>query len=549
MRAALYARYSSDRQNPLSVADQLALLRRHAAGKGWTVVAEFSDAAISGFAMANRPGVLALLEAAEAGAFDLVLVEDEDRLARNDEHQAHIFNLLTFLKVGLATLAVDRVTKAQSSLKGLLAQLTLDGISQKTRRGMAANAERGQATGSRLFGYRSHPGGAMEIVPAEAEVVRRIFERYVAGDTALEIAGRLNAEGLRGPRGGRWNASSILGSRSRGNGVLRTELYAGVKVYNRMEVRKDPRTGKRTPHLKPEDQWRRTPAPALRIVPAPLWEAAQAQLARRSFASAAGRPLRRHPGLFSGLLKCGVCGGGYNSYSAGRLICATRRDSGPAGCANGRTLSRRRLEDRILTQLRARLLSPEAVAYYVQLYRHLWAEKTARDRQDRAPLARRLGELDRGIERTLDLVERGEATAALLQRLKDREAERETVRRQLEALDDEDARRPIELHPRAPQAYAQKIEQLQARLGEATAPDASDQDRQLVQLVRDLIIRIDITPQDAAYAAPVAIDLTGDLARFLTPAATAGALGNYGGRVVAGGGYSRPPILSFRLAV
>ncbi|NBU29217.1 MAG: recombinase family protein, partial [Caulobacteraceae bacterium] len=121
MRVALYARYSSDRQNERSIADQIEAGRRHAAAKGWTIVATFSDAAISGFAMANRPGVNQMLAQAEAGAFDLVLVEDEDRLARNDEHNAFIFNLLTYHRVGLATLTSDRVSKAQSGLKGLLA--------------------------------------------------------------------------------------------------------------------------------------------------------------------------------------------------------------------------------------------------------------------------------------------------------------------------------------------------------------------------------------------------------------------------------------------
>src|SRR5262245_45072674 len=109
MRAALYARYSSDRQNERSIEDQLALCRRHAEARAWSVVASFSDAAISGAAMANRPGLQALLAAAAGGAFDLVLVEDQDRLARNLEHEAHVFNRLKYLGVSIATLATDEV--------------------------------------------------------------------------------------------------------------------------------------------------------------------------------------------------------------------------------------------------------------------------------------------------------------------------------------------------------------------------------------------------------------------------------------------------------
>ena len=62
MRAALYARYSNDRQNERSIEDQFAVCRRYAEARGWTIVATFSDAAISGSAMANRPGLQTLLE-------------------------------------------------------------------------------------------------------------------------------------------------------------------------------------------------------------------------------------------------------------------------------------------------------------------------------------------------------------------------------------------------------------------------------------------------------------------------------------------------------
>ncbi|MBX9707884.1 MAG: recombinase family protein, partial [Caulobacteraceae bacterium] len=76
MRTALYARYSSDRQNERSIADQVAVLTDVAARRGWTVVASYMDAAISGQAMANRPGLLNALSAAERGEFDVLLVED-----------------------------------------------------------------------------------------------------------------------------------------------------------------------------------------------------------------------------------------------------------------------------------------------------------------------------------------------------------------------------------------------------------------------------------------------------------------------------------------
>jgi site-specific DNA recombinase len=303
IRAALYARYSSDRQNERSIEDQLAQCSRLAGARGWVVVASFADAAISGAAMANRPGLHAALDAASRGEFDVLLTEDEDRIARNLEHQAHVFNRLRDLGVSIATMSSEAIGIMEVGLKGLMAELYLANLSQKTSRGMRSNAEKGLATGSRLFGYRTEAGGAMVIVEEQAAVIREIAARYAEGETARRIAADLNKRGVRGPRGGMWNASSINGSRQRGNGIVRTELYAGVKVWNRMVVVKDRATGRRTPRMKPESEWKRTPVPALRIVDEATWS----QILERHEREEGKRPetmQARRRGLFSGLLKC-----------------------------------------------------------------------------------------------------------------------------------------------------------------------------------------------------------------------------------------------------
>src|SRR3546814_2246257 len=61
IRAALYARYSSDQQNAASIADQLSLCRERAACEGWQVEAVYEDAAISGASVILRPGIQRLL--------------------------------------------------------------------------------------------------------------------------------------------------------------------------------------------------------------------------------------------------------------------------------------------------------------------------------------------------------------------------------------------------------------------------------------------------------------------------------------------------------
>ncbi|HZS84199.1 MAG TPA: recombinase family protein [Stellaceae bacterium] len=517
MRCALYARYSSDRQNERSVSDQLAACRGHAEARGWTVVATFSDEAISGAAMANRPGLMALLAAAAGDVFDVLLVEDTDRLARNREHDAHVYNRLTRAGVTLATLSTDKVTVIDSALRGLMNELYLVNLGEHTARGMRANAERGLATGSRLYGYRSSPGGAIEIVPEEAEIICEAYERFGAGvETARDIAADFNRRGVPGPRGGLWNASTINGERKRGNGILWTELYAGVKVWNRMQVVKDPETGRRTPRMKPPADWRRTPVPELAIVTPQAWAAVQARKKREAGARPTELSARRQ-GLFSGLLKCGCCGASYTGYRRGALICAAWREKGPSVCANARPVRRADVEREALAGLQARLLSPAHVAAYVRAYHAAWTAAAARRSAERAPLERRLAEIRRRTRRALEEVMEGRGRA-VRQLLAELEAEEDRLSAELARLAADDA--PIALHPHAAERYAAIVGELQAWLETAHAAAAAEPPaRRFVDAVQGLVLRIDIHPEGPGLNDPFRLTITGELARFLQPVA------------------------------
>jgi site-specific DNA recombinase len=84
MRAALYTRYSSDQQRAASIADQQRSCREFAERHGWTVVADYTDPAMSG-ATLMRPGFQALMREALRHTFDVVLAESLDRFSRDQE--------------------------------------------------------------------------------------------------------------------------------------------------------------------------------------------------------------------------------------------------------------------------------------------------------------------------------------------------------------------------------------------------------------------------------------------------------------------------------
>ena len=536
MRVALYARYSDDKQNPGSIADQLAICTRHAQARGWTIVATFTDAAISAAHTANRPGVNMLMAAAEERAFDLVLVEHQDRLFRNLADNARAFERLSYLGIGIATLRTDRVQLMDVAIEGLMSQLYLENLSQKTKRGMHSNAEKGLATGARIYGYRSSPGGEMTILEDEAAVVRRIFQGYAQGLTGVEIAGVLNEDKIPAPGGGSWGATSVIGSRQRGNGILRCELYIGVKVWNRFDLKKDPATGKRVQTIRPESEWKRVDVPHLRIVDQADWEAVQARFAVSGVNRKPQLANAHKPGLFSGLLKCAECGGNYTIKGKGRLVCSTYVGKGAGSCGNRRSILRAELEERVLEGLRTKLLSPAAVAAYVRAYHAEYEAAAAASRARVAPLEKRLAELNRGITRLVDAICDGTETPAMRARLVAAEAEKADIEAQLQAAGDKP---PMTLHPRAAEHYAEQVRKLQERLAELKDGRPSADDRKIIDLVRGLVDQIEINPVDQARGAPIEITLVGRLADFMRPSWEENR-NESGFRLVAGGGIEPP---------
>jgi Recombinase len=85
---------------------------------------------------------------------------------------------------------------------------------------------------ARCSAVETRATGDREIVPAEADVIRRIFRDYAAGVSPKALAKRLNAERCPGPGGVPWNPSTIHGNPARGTGILNNELYVGRLVWN-----------------------------------------------------------------------------------------------------------------------------------------------------------------------------------------------------------------------------------------------------------------------------------------------------------------------------
>jgi site-specific DNA recombinase len=396
-RAAIYARFSTDLQNERSIEDQVALCRSCAAREGMDVVEIYDDRARSGGSIMGRDGLLRLMDRARDRAFDVIIVEALDRLSRDMEDLAGIHKRLSFLGIEIRAVHEGVVNTVLVGLRGLVGQLYREDNAHKVRRGQAGRVGQGLAAGGLTYGYAPVPGdkGKRVIVETEAQIVRRIFEEYVAGRTPRDIAHDLNKEGVPPPRGRVWNASTINGNPQRGIGILHNELYSGRLVWNKVRMVKDPDSGKRLSRPNAKADWQSTEVPDLAIIPRALFEAAQARKIARSQTHPSQQRRPRH--LLSGLLRCGACGAGMSTNGKDRsgrirIRCSAATESG--SCSDAKTFYLNTVESAVLSGLKAELRQPRVIAEYVRTYHDERVKLAAQSDAKARRLERRLGEIN-----------------------------------------------------------------------------------------------------------------------------------------------------------
>jgi len=284
LRVAAYARYSSDRQNPLSCDDQLANARAFARERGWIYSQEnvWTDPEVTG-ATLDRLGLRLLLAAAESKPrpFDVLLVEDASRLSRKQADVLNLCERLSFagVKIHFISQGIDSGDEKFQLLllaRGMIDQLFLADTAKRVRRGLEGLIRRGLHTGGRCFGYRSRKdpdGTRLEIYEPEAIVVRRIFHLYADGNSLKAISKKLNAEGVTSPQPqkGRLSRSWSPGAIRT---ILRNQRYIGKVIWSKRHKVRDPKTGRRVFRTKEgEAPIHGASQPELRIVPEKLWRA------------------------------------------------------------------------------------------------------------------------------------------------------------------------------------------------------------------------------------------------------------------------------------
>jgi DNA invertase Pin-like site-specific DNA recombinase len=282
-RAAIYARISDDPQGKAAgVKRQLADCRALAERRGFVVVGEFIDNDISAFNGKHRPEYERLRTAISAGAVDVIVCWDADRLYRRPKDLEGLLDLLDATPLQIATVTSGELAIATPAGRMIARQLVAvagyesEHKAQRVARAMEQRAKDGKPFmgGIRPYGYDDD---RVTIRKSEAKLIREAADRVLAGETGYSVARDFERRGVVSPAGLPWQAAGL-------RRMLVAPRLAGLRVHRGEVVA----TGAWKPIISPETH--------ARLVIALERPAAPQKGGRRY--------------LLSGILRCGKCGKG-----------------------------------------------------------------------------------------------------------------------------------------------------------------------------------------------------------------------------------------------
>ena len=307
MKIAAYCRVSTEKaEQKESLRHQKEFFAEYARRNGHVLVGLYADEGISGTSLKKREEFKRLLGDAQLGRFEMVVVKDVSRFARNTVDALQSVRKLKSL--GINTLFVSGAMTAIGdgefalTLFSAMAQEESNNLSKRVKWGKKINAEKGRVP-PRVYGYDKVDNFTLAINEEEASVVRRIFSLYIdRGLGCRSISMELNREGDKTKFGHDWNARGV-------RRILVNPLYSGILINHKYEIQ-DFLTG--TQVTMPQEEWFYHQRPEWAIVSREDFARAQEIMASRRKQYDSGEPFRagRYSGkhTLSTLVKCAHCG-------------------------------------------------------------------------------------------------------------------------------------------------------------------------------------------------------------------------------------------------
>ena len=379
LRVAAYCRVSTDDEEQLTSyeAQKNYYTDKIMTNREWTIAGIFADEGITGTSARKRPEFLRMIRQCKQGKIDIVLTKSISRFARNTVDCLNYVRALKelgiaviFEKENMNTLEVD--SEILITMLGAFAQSESESISANVRWGIRQAMKEGKATiqYKYLYGYRKGEDGRPEIIPEQAEVVRKIYNLFLSGTPVRGIQEYLNTSAVPNINGEpKWARSAI-------DSILTNEKYCGDVLLQKTyiddcinkKVKKN--TGQLPMYLVQNHHEG--------IISRETFDAAQAELSRRNAGRSpskknapTGRSRYSSKYALSDRLYCGECGTRYqrctwrNRDGSKRIVwrCVSRVDYGNKYCHNSPTLDEEPLHRAILAAINSTVKGKDSIIY------------------------------------------------------------------------------------------------------------------------------------------------------------------------------------------
>lgn len=379
LRVAAYCRVSTDDEEQLTSyeAQKNYYTDKIMTNKEWTMAGIFADEGITGTSARKRPEFLRMIRQCKQGKIDIVLTKSISRFARNTVDCLNYVRALKelgiaviFEKENMNTLEID--SEILITMLGAFAQSESESISANVRWGIRQAMKEGKATiqYKYLYGYRKGDDSKPEIIPDQAEVVRKIYDLFLSGTPVRGIQEYLNANSVPNINGeSKWARSAI-------DSILTNEKYCGDVLLQKTyiddcinkKVKKN--TGQLPMYLVQNHHEG--------IISRETFDAVQAELARRSAGKSpskknapTGRSRYSSKYALSDRLYCGECGTRYqrctwrNRDGSKRIVwrCVSRVDYGNKYCHDSPTLDEEPLHRAILAAINSAVKDKDNIVY------------------------------------------------------------------------------------------------------------------------------------------------------------------------------------------
>lgn len=365
-RVAAYCRVSTDSEEQLNSyeAQKSYYTQKIADSPDWEMAGIYADEGISGTSMKKRTEFKKMITACKRGHIDLIITKSLSRFARNTVDCLETVRLLKANGIGVYFEKENINTLTESSeflitLFSGFAQAESESLSKNIAWGKQKSAEAGKVDFQykKMLGYRKGVDGQPEIVPEEAEIIRRIYRRYLAGCSLGQIKQELEQDNIpTAQKVERWSSAVI-------HNILTNEKYMGDALLQKTyitdcitkKVKKN--MGERPMYYVENNH----PAIILRET----FDQVQKEMTRRpSKRKVLQKSGKTELGKYSGkyalteLLVCGECGSPYKRVTWARngkkrivWRCVSRLEFGTKYCHNSQTLDESRLHNAILAAM------------------------------------------------------------------------------------------------------------------------------------------------------------------------------------------------------